>query len=158
MGRMVYLIDGHNLIPHLPGLSLRDPDDELKLVTLLQEFARLSRAQVEIYFDNAPAGRAGRRTIGGVKAHFVAAGQSADSAITAGLRRLGARARQVTVVSSDRQVLAEARNAGAGVVTSAAFAQRMLQTQRNAPPAERSTPEVSQAELDEWLDLFDRRK
>ncbi len=28
---MPILVDGHNLVPHVPGLSLRDPDDEMVL-------------------------------------------------------------------------------------------------------------------------------
>ena len=33
---MHYLIDGHNLIARVPGLSLADPDDEVKLLQLLK--------------------------------------------------------------------------------------------------------------------------
>ncbi len=52
---MPYLIDGHNLIPKL-GLRLDSPDDEMELAAILQEFARLNRREVEVYFDGAPAG------------------------------------------------------------------------------------------------------
>ena len=37
---MPYLIDGHNLIPKVRGLSLQSMDDEMELVELLQEFCR----------------------------------------------------------------------------------------------------------------------
>ena len=49
---MAYMIDGHNLIPKL-GLRLDSLDDEEQLLALLQEFCRLRRAQVEVYFDGA---------------------------------------------------------------------------------------------------------
>ncbi len=39
----MYIIDGHNLIPKLPGRSLRELDDEMALVGLLQTFGRLRR-------------------------------------------------------------------------------------------------------------------
>lgn len=39
---MPYLIDGHNLIPKL-GLRLDSMDDEMELVAILQEYARLER-------------------------------------------------------------------------------------------------------------------
>ena len=51
---MPYLIDGHNLIPKL-GLRLDSVDDEMELVAILQEFARLERSQIEVYFDGAPS-------------------------------------------------------------------------------------------------------
>ena len=51
----LYEVDGHNLIPKV-GLRLDSFDDEMELVALLQEFARLHRRQVEVYFDGAPAG------------------------------------------------------------------------------------------------------
>ncbi len=67
---MPYLIDGHNLIPKV-GLRLDSPDDEMELVAILQEFARLKRQQVEVYFDGAPIGYDGARSMGTVRAHFV---------------------------------------------------------------------------------------
>ena len=35
---MSYLIDGHNLIPKIPGLTLRQMDDENELIEILQRF------------------------------------------------------------------------------------------------------------------------
>jgi hypothetical protein len=52
---MPYLIDGHNLIPKL-GLRLDSMEDEMELVSILQEFCRLEDRQVEVYFDGAPPG------------------------------------------------------------------------------------------------------
>ena len=40
---MHYLIDGHNLIARVPGLSLADPDDEVKLLQLLKRWAAARR-------------------------------------------------------------------------------------------------------------------
>ncbi|MBP1702274.1 MAG: hypothetical protein H6Q38_1381, partial [Chloroflexi bacterium] len=40
---MPYIVDGHNLIPKIPGLSLRAIDDEMQLIELLQEFCRVQR-------------------------------------------------------------------------------------------------------------------
>ena len=50
---MPYLIDGHNLIPKIPGLSLEMLDDEDRLIELLQEFARVRRQRIEVFFDQA---------------------------------------------------------------------------------------------------------
>jgi predicted RNA-binding protein with PIN domain len=120
---MPYLIDGHNLIPKV-GLRLDSFDDELELVAVLQEFSRLRRRQVEVYFDGAPADQAGTRVLGTVKAHFVRAGTTADAAIAQRLKRLGRAAKNWTVVSSDRQGQADARAARAEVLSSEEFARR----------------------------------
>src|SRR5829696_10388004 len=104
---MPYLIDGHNLIPKL-GLRLDSMDDEMELVAILQEFHRSRGKDVEVYFDGAPVPHAGTRKLGAITAHFVRLGSSADNAIRNRLRSLGKSAKNWTVVTSDRQVQAEA--------------------------------------------------
>jgi len=47
------IIDGHNLVPKIPGLHLKDEDDEVRLIELLQEYCRLARRQAEL--NPAPA-------------------------------------------------------------------------------------------------------
>lgn len=171
---MPTLIDGHNLIPKL-GLSLRSLDDEMQLVARLQEFCRAERKKsLEVYFDGAPAGQVGTRKMGLVTAHFVRLGATADSAIRARLKTLGRAARNWTVVTSDRQVQADARGAGAAVVSSEAFAARVNASTRalapgrqpakspqgaKSPKGERvegSAKEagMSEEEVEEWLRLF----
>ena len=112
---MPYLIDGHNLIPKL-GLRLDSVDDEMELIAILQEFCRIERRQVEVYFDGAPTHQAGTRKLGAVNAHFVRRGATADNAIRSRLKKLGRSAKNWIVVSSDRQVQAEARAAHAEVL------------------------------------------
>src|SRR5512140_533612 len=118
---MPYLVDGHNLIPKL-GLRLDSSDDEMQLVGILQDFARLLRRDAHVYFDGAPAGQAQTRRFGRVTAHFVRQGRSADDAIKAHLGRLGTAARNWIVISSDRVVQNEARAAHARVISSDEFA------------------------------------
>src|SRR5512143_3697059 len=98
---MPYLVDGHNLIPKI-GLRLDAPDDELQLLRLLQEFSRISRHHVEVYFDGAPPGKGREKGFGLVTAHFVPSSSSADLAIGARLRKLGRTAPNWIVVTSDR--------------------------------------------------------
>jgi predicted RNA-binding protein with PIN domain len=83
------MIDGHNLIPKVDGLSLAALDDETRLIELLQEFCRIRRKQVEVYFDNAPPGQPQRGVFGPVTAFFVREGRTADDAIAARLKRSG---------------------------------------------------------------------
>jgi predicted RNA-binding protein with PIN domain len=151
---MRYLIDGHNLIPHISGLSLRQQDDEMRLLDLLQTFSREHRAQLEVFFDGAPPGWAGIRRFGSISAHFVQKGITADDAIRNRLDQIP-NGSGLTVVSSDRQVQAEARNHRAEVISSRDFAgnfsvQKPVQQKRKKD----AQSHLSEEEIDEWLQIF----
>ncbi|MEN6409902.1 MAG: NYN domain-containing protein [Anaerolineaceae bacterium] len=152
---MRYLIDGHNLIGKIPGMSLREMDDEQQLVSMLQSFYLVRRKPIEVYFDRAPAGFAGTRKYGTVTAHFIRQGQTADDAIRDRLLAMGVQAKEVIVVTSDRQVQANAHAAHAQVVSSEEFAREVLaaQEQRRAP-GKAGGGGMSSDEIDEWLELF----
>jgi hypothetical protein len=151
---MPYLIDGHNLIPKL-GLRLESPDDEMELVAILQEFSRLQRRGVEVYFDGAPAGQARTRKFGLVTAHFVRLGFSADSAIKGRLREMKGEARNWIVVSSDHEVQGAARAAQAGAISSEKFSE-LLRASGWASLQAGGEEKLSTEEIDEWLKLFRR--
>lgn len=149
---MPYLIDGHNLIPKL-GLRLESLDDELELASILQEFCRIERRQVEVYFDGAPASHAGTRKLGSVITHFVAQTDSADNAIRKRLKVMGKAAKNWTVVTSDRQVQADARAAQAEILSSEEFA-KLLKRVMNSPRVSKTERAISKDEVNEWLKLF----
>jgi uncharacterized protein len=153
---MPYLIDGHNLIPKL-GLRLDSMDDEMELVNILQDYCRLSRKTVEVYFDGAPTPHAGTRKLGTVTAHFVQLGSTADHAICRRLKSMGKSARNWTVVTSDRQVQAEARAVQAEVISSDSFATTLRETRNTAPKLNENRP-LSHDEVEEWMRLFQKGK
>ncbi len=180
-GMLLYLIDGHNLIPKIAGLSLSDPDDEARLVQLLQVFSRIRRQKVEVYFDGAPPGQAGTRTHGMIRTHYVPIGQTADDAIRLRLDKLGQQARETLVVSSDHRVQSEARAHHGPFLDSELFARELLMTIPSAPKVspDRSTPvkkptpgsargapkrvsksqpNLSSDEVSEWMDIFKGKK
>ncbi len=152
---MPYIVDGHNLIPKIPGLSLRAVDDEIELIKRLQAFQRRVRKKIEVYFDKAPPGEARMQRFGSIQAHFSPEGKTADGAILARLRQLGGDARTWTVVSSDHQVQAAARAAHARVVDAHTFARQMVSPAPESKPAPaKPNGPLSPEEIDEWLDLF----
>jgi predicted RNA-binding protein with PIN domain len=152
---MHYLIDGHNLIPKLPGLSLRAIDDEQKLVEMLQEYCRRGRNQVEVYFDNAPLGQTGKRKFGTVATYFISQGRTADDAIRARLGKLGRSAGNWTVVSSDHQVQMDARAVHARSISSEKFAQEIRRIISSAAEAEKPAEvTLSAEEVTEWAEIF----
>jgi uncharacterized protein len=153
---MPYLIDGHNLVPKIPGMSLEDVDDEQRLLGMLGEFCRKSRKQAEVFFDNAPPGGVRARNLGLLIARFIRQGTTADEAIRQRLQRLGREARNWTVVSSDQAVQASARASQAHYISSEAFVSTLLQTLDAAQSDQgaNTDPSLSQNEVDDWLKLF----
>ncbi len=152
---MPYIIDGHNLIPKIPGMSLQDIDDEIQLVNLLQEFCRIRRKQVEVYFDNAPPGSPEARNFGRVVARFVRQGRTADQAIQMKLKRLGGEARNWTVVSSDGEVQANARTARAKIITAEVFAQQVFEALGDTADSYlEPESDLSPEEVENWMQIF----
>lgn len=157
---MAYIIDGHNLIPKIPGLSLEALDDEEQLILLLQEFCRRTQKKVEVYFDHAPPGQSSSRTYGIVTARFIRAGSTADDAIRSRLARMGRSARNWTVVSSDHEVQGSAQSARARSITSEEFAAQLLQTLSNSTSDSSKDREylLSPEEVEDWIELFRKDK
>jgi len=151
---MTLIIDGHNLIPHIPGVSLSDPNDEDKLIQILQDFCRVKRTSVEVFFDGAPSGVAGKKQFGRVIAHYVRRGITADEAIMAHLKHLGKRARNVSVVSSDRQVQQAARAVHARVISSATFASDWQKIINDTPELDPRNQPITDEEIENWERLF----
>lgn len=154
---MPYLIDGHNLIPKI-GLRLDEPDDELELAHLLQEFARMRRQQIDVYFDGAPPASAGTRKLGTVTGHFISRGQTADSAMRARLNNMGKSAKNWTVVSSDREVQNAAKVNGAKFISSEEFVKLLRTTLSNSSKTNPQDKKLSTQEVEEWLRLFESKK
>jgi uncharacterized protein len=155
---MPYLIDGHNLIPKIRGMSLMAIDDEEQLIGLLQVFQRVRRAKVEVFFDNAPAWQARTKRYGSVTAHFIRQGLPADEAILQRLRRLGKDARNWSVVSSDRHVQVQAHALQAQVISSDDFSKQLDEALRQAPGPAGSDGKLGETEVEEWLKIFKSRK
>ncbi len=59
---MQYIIDGHNLIGQMRGLSLSDLEDEQALVDLLVPFLR-AKNPAPWSFDRAAVGQSGQRNL-----------------------------------------------------------------------------------------------
>jgi predicted RNA-binding protein with PIN domain len=150
---MPYLVDGHNLIPKV-GLRLDSPDDELELVAILQDFARLKRQQVEVYFDGAPIGQVGSHKLGTIRAHFVKQGQTADNAIRTRLKNMARDSKNWVVVSSDKEVQGAARAHHAQFISAEEFVKLLREARNSVPKSNKDDKKLSTAEVDEWLEIF----
>ena len=154
--KLNYIIDGHNLIAKIPGLSLSMPDDEQRLIELLIRLGKQGRHKVEVYFDRASIGQAGEHNYGRVRSHFVPQNQSADDAIRRRLSNLGRSAKTWVVVSSDRAVQAAAREAHAQVYSAEDFSSLLQASLRAASSQPEPIPDepLTEAEVREWLAIF----
>lgn len=150
------LIDGHNLIGKMPGLSLADFDDEEKLVAMLRKYATRRRARIVVVFDSgSPGGRSGELSGGGVEAIFAADGHTnADRILIERIRKVK-RPKEWALVSGDRSIQREAGHRRMRTIESADFAGQLI-----PPSPTELTPEekpLAEQDIDEWLDLFNRR-
>jgi len=149
---MPLLIDGHNLIAKLPGISLDDPHDEAKLVERLRRYRAHTGKRITVVFDGGvPAGWSADLSGGGITVIFAAPGKPADRIIIERIRR-SRNPRNLVVISSDREVMAVAEECGARVVPAESFAA----TLNTPPPAieERTDVKLSPVEVEEWLHIF----
>ena len=89
-----------------------------------------------------------------MKAVYVREGVTADEAIMDRLRKLGKRARNAQVISSDRQVQQAARGVHASVVSSEAFAKEIETLMAEEPELDPRNRLLSDHELSEWEALF----
>jgi predicted RNA-binding protein with PIN domain len=148
---MPLLIDGHNLIAKLPGISLDDPHDEAKLVERLRSYRARTGKRIVVVFDSGVlAGWSADLSGGGITVIFAAPGRPADWIIVERIRR-ARNPRGLVVVSSDREVTTVAEARGAQVMSAESFAAML-----NAPPVveDQADVKLSPAEVEEWLHIF----
>ena len=149
---MPFLIDGHNVIAALPDIDLEDPDDEAKLVVKLRAWTGRERRKAIVIFDGGiPGGPSRVLSSPDVRVIFAARHHTtADRIIKERLSHLPD-APNWTVVSSDHEVLDNARMTGARTLSAQAFVERLNQSLE----VEKEKPEgASVAEVEMWLEVF----
>ena len=148
---MPLLIDGHNLIGHLAGLRLDDPDDEAKLVAQLRTYCAREGTRATVVFDHGlPGGWSGALSGGGVRVVFASAGRNADGILRERVRE-ARDPRGLMVVSSDREVIAAAKASRVRVMRAEVFAARL---DLPVETAESEEARLSPEEVDEWMQVF----
>jgi predicted RNA-binding protein with PIN domain len=146
------LIDGHNLIGRLPTISLGDPDDEARLIQLLQSYQARTGKSVTVVFDPGwTFALSETRRYGGVKVIFARQGGSADAVILRRVRH-SANPQGYLVVTSDLELARAVTSLGARVRDANAFAGE-LSLPGDESPGWKDTS-LSDDEVEEWLALF----
>lgn len=155
------LVDGHNLIGKLPNVSLSDPDDEAKLVRILENYyAMHPHDEILVVFDPARDGggwRGAQTRNGAVSVRFAPRGVSADD-VLARLVRDAKSPRSITVVSSDNAVRRAVRVHGAKVLRAEEFIVQLQADLRPNRPEPRPKPEKpekpDETDLAYWSTVF----
>lgn len=155
---MTLLVDGHNLIGAgvFDDIRLSDEDDEAKLVARLRVWRSRYRGKITVVFDRGiPGGRDRRLSGGGVEVIFAASPAEADDLIR---RRMQQMRKNLELVTNDAALIAAAAALGVPVTGCAEFVARFTLT---APDAEELGAEadvqLSQAEVEEWLKVFETK-
>jgi hypothetical protein len=154
---MPYLIDGHNVIGQTPGLSLADPDDEVKLVILIRQCCARERRKATVIFDGGLPGGVSNLSTPSVAVIFASDRRAtADDLI---LNRIEAEKNPagLIVVSSDQKILTAARRRRMPTQSAAEFGRALRRR-----PATRSEGEkqrgLSEEEVAEWESLFTKKR
>lgn len=153
---MTYLVDGHNLIPKVPGLNLSQLDDEQELISQLRIYCDVKRCQMEVFFDAGKVGMEHRYNLNRLQVHFVRPPSRADDAILMRLLSAGRAARNFTVVTSDRQVQERSRRSGAHVISSSNFARSLSTTLQSALANHPPNSSVKVDDISYWEDQFSK--
>lgn len=156
------LVDGHNLIGKLPNISLSDPDDEAKLVRVLENYhAMHAHEDILVVFDPARDGggwRGSQARGGAVSVRFAPRGVSADD-VLARVVRDARSPRSITVISSDNAVRRAVRVHGAKVLRAEEFIVQLQADMRLGHPSRPAPkPEIPEkpvdADLAYWSSIF----
>jgi predicted RNA-binding protein with PIN domain len=160
-----YLIDAYNVIfahPKLGPLARQDVararDEFLALVSQIRP-ADASRVVVvfDAHRDPAPATETGVRNRAHARGLLVVyAPESADTWIREHVRS-HAHPQQLTVVTSDREILATAKAYGAAMQRAREFLRIPVKRQPRPAPGTEPAPHLSKRELAEWERLFERK-
>jgi hypothetical protein len=151
------LIDGHNLIGQMPGMSLKDFDDEEQLVRRLRGYALRKRARIAVVFDSGvPGGKSQLLSGGGVEAIFAGSHTNADRIL---IERIHAEKRPQlwTLVSGDRAIQEEARRCRMRVQESADFA-KLLSPPAAAGKSSPTDKPDQEEDVSGWIDIFKSKR
>lgn len=153
---MPVLIDGHNLIGRSPVLSLADPDDEEKLLRLLQPFQARRKGSLVVVFDPGVTSSPARtRRQGRIQVVYAPSGSSADEVIA---KQVGASPNpsEWLVVTSDHALASRVQRLGARVQSAEDLIAAMEASQNAEAEWKDLTP--SSGEVEFWLKQFQDRE
>jgi predicted RNA-binding protein with PIN domain len=159
---MPYLIDGNNLIGHIPDLSLADSGSRSQLVSRLRRFQKVKNTRVILVFDGPPREELDLQDHSGLP--FVILhpepGRNADSLIEEIIKEQ-TDLRRFFVVSSDRDIRYFAGKNGAKSITCEDFHRELkgaLREHRKESELEKTDTPPTPLEVKQWDAIFKAKK
>ena len=148
------------MIGSSPDISLEDNDSREKLVTLVKKFQRRKNSKVIVVFDGEPESFLQEKNPSEkIIVKYPEFGHSADDEIKKILEGY-TYFRDVTVITSDRELKDFARNKGAKIINSIEFYYELKRSFRVSGEIEmkqkRIDTKLSEGEIDHWLKIFEK--
>ncbi|MBM4423598.1 MAG: hypothetical protein FJ030_09435 [Chloroflexi bacterium] len=154
-----YLIDGHNLIGQMPGLSLDDPHDEAKLAMHVRRFCVHERRKATIIFDGGLPGGVSRLSNSDVTVIFASDRRTTADDLLLNRIRNERNPGGLIVVTSDQKIANAARQRRMTVKPSREFAREVSRAAKAARGAGAEKERgLSKEELEEWEAMFGKGK
>jgi predicted RNA-binding protein with PIN domain len=157
---MSILVDGYNYIGRSEELRLDDPKARDKVIYLMGQYCARAKKSLTIVFDgNHFVHHVNRkRRYGRVTVIYTSPIYTADDAIKKMVRKQPPRQRKsMLVVTSDADILEYAKGHGTEVAKSEDFERTVYETLDAPKKIDRVNVRLSEAEVQEWLELFGHR-
>ncbi len=159
---MPYLIDGNNLIGHIPDLSLADRQSRFQLVSQLDRLQKIKNTRVIVVFDGPPEEglMTGSADHGLLSVVYPERGKSADNIIEEIIRKQ-TDLRRFFVVSSDREIRYFTRKLGAKSLDCAEFHRILkgaLREFRKDAELQKDEEAPTPLEIRQWNDVFRKKQ
>ncbi|MBN1895955.1 NYN domain-containing protein [bacterium] len=152
------LVDGYNLIHHMPDLKRQMSQDlrmaREKLIDRIAASRHGCKADITVVFDGSGAAGQGSSGRSGIRIVFSRPPEKADPVLKRMMEKK-ARGSQMTIVTSDGEIARFARLCGVKAVASSVWAKE-LKNKRLEDSGNQDVT-VSRKEMEEWLLLFRNR-
>ncbi len=158
---MPYIIDGNNLIGVEGKEALNNEESRIILINLLKNFQRQKNTSLIVVFDGSGENFLHQIDQNGkFRVLFPSIGHSADDCIKDLLKKF-TNMKDVTVVTSDRELKDYCRSAGAKIINSIEFyhllKQKAFIIHKSNEEKKRIHIELSEQEVEAWLKVFQKK-
>ena len=154
------IIDAYNLIHRSSDLKkiLRSNLEQAReqLLNKLIAFKKGKKIKITVVFDGSQVGQPSNLQRSGLQIHYSVPPRNADEVIKILIQKKK-NPRNLTVISSDNEVLGFARTSRANVMKSEDFYKKYLIFEEKFK-ANENHQQMTKAELENWLDLFNQKK
>jgi predicted RNA-binding protein with PIN domain len=154
---MPYLIDGHNVIGQMPGLSLADPDDEAKLAALVRRWCARENRKAVLIFDGGLPGGPSSLSNGDVAVIFASERHNTGDDLLLNRIRDEKNPTGLIVVSSDQRIVTAAKGRRMAVVPAREFGRALAGIPQAGKTAAKEQG-LGGDEVAEWEKLFSTKK